>query len=160
MRKRSPAAVVCDFTSAERALKSGVRVPAETIADLIEQSPSEPMPRTVGIYVVWLLRGRSLLPTGRKAMNHAKWDFIIADAKESYQAKRASGMSCEDAAEETRKEFVKHIGNISTKRLLNLFSESKRCEVSEGDETAPEQRDAPDHFPEDRWIPFSEQCVH
>jgi hypothetical protein len=33
-------------------------------------------------------------------------------------------MSCERAAEETRKEFVKQIGNISGKRLLNLFSNS------------------------------------
>lgn len=159
MRKHSPADAICDFKSAERALKSGVRLSAHKIAELIEQCPNEPMPSTVSTYLIWLLRGKSILPTGRKAMNDAEWDFIIADAKENYQIKRASGMSCESAAEETRKEFVKQIGNISIKRLLNLFSESKRCEVSEADETAPEERDAPDHLPDDRWVPEAEQWI-
>lgn len=159
MRKHSPADIINDFRSAERALKSGIRVSAEKIAELIEQNPNEPMPKAFSRYVVSLLRDKSVLPVGRKAMDDAKWDFIIADAERYYQAQRALGLSAEDAAEATRKEFVKQIGNISGKRLLNLFSEFKWCEVSEADEIAPDNRDAPDHVPETIHIPLRQQWI-
>ncbi|MBZ0148032.1 MAG: hypothetical protein K8F62_10895 [Pseudorhodoplanes sp.] len=159
MRKHSPADIINNFTSAERALKSGVRVPAEKIAELIEQNPSEPMPKAFGKYVVSLLRDKSVLPVGRKAMDDAKWDFILYGAKRKYDARLAKGMSSEEAIEETRKEFVPEIGNISGKRLLNRFSEFKRCEVSEAEEIAPDDRDAPDHVPETVRIPLRGQWI-
>jgi hypothetical protein len=87
---------------------------------------------------------------GRKPKNKAVLDFSVADAIKEYeplltkfQSTNDSDMAPHEAAAEAMKETRKELGNISTKRLLNLMSEFRHCEVSESDEIPPDDHDPP-----------------
>ena len=96
---------------------------------------------------------------GRKPKNKAVTDFTVSDAIEEYQAKRAelrakkkesfgpAALAPYEAATEDMRGVRKEIGNISTKRLLNLMSEFRRCKDAEAIEIAPDEYDPPDHIP-------------
>ena len=94
---------------------------------------------------------------GRKPKHKAVLDFSVADAIEEYEALLArfqnandSDMAPHEAAVEAMRETRKTLGSIGTKRLLNLMSEFRHCEVSDSDEILPGDQDPPDHLTAER----------
>lgn len=101
---------------------------------------------------------------GRKPKYKASVDFGVADAIEEYEPLLAKfqnetdgDMAPHEAAVEAMRETRKELGNIGTKRLLNLMSEFRHCEVSESDEIPADDHDPPDHIPDMVRIGRSEE---
>lgn len=79
--------------------------------------------------------------------------YVSATRKEKHSAARSAGEMLSrteappyEVAAETMQEARKEIGNISTKRLLNLMSEHRRENRSRTDWPTPDDYDPPDHI--------------
>lgn len=106
---------------------------------------------------------------GRRPKNKAVRDFIIADAiaieydpkladaKKARKLRRSiarstaeilprSDLSLHEQIAEYMQQTRKELGNISSKRLLNLMSEFRNAKVPESDEIPPDDRDPPNHL--------------
>jgi hypothetical protein len=89
---------------------------------------------------------------GRKPMNKAKRDFLVADAREEYETLRKKyraqpgQLPPHEAAAEAMQATRKALGHIGSKRLKNELSEFKKIAVSPAEEIAPDLYDPPDHI--------------
>jgi hypothetical protein len=159
------------FREAERLLKAGTRLSAQHLASLLEGHPRESLPDVFRNYLIGMLRQKAFLPRGPKKKDGARRDFTIADVMELYEKKllecrdedranrararsarevrpRAESTAHERAAQYVLEKMKVDLGNMGTKRLLNIIAEWKWREVPPEDEIPPDDLDPPDHEPE------------